>query len=91
VAVTNPPSGPPSGDPADEARAAARAADPVLRRRAQIARLVSIGQRVGYSLFALAVVAFGVGFAAGFTTTVVVYAAFSLLLALWGALLPWSA
>ena len=68
MAVTNPPSGPPSGDPADEARAA----DPVLRRRAQIARLVSIGQRVGYSLFALAVVAFGVGFAAGFTTTVVV-------------------
>ena len=41
-------------------------------RRAQIARLVSIGQRVGYSLFAVAVVAFGVGFAAGFTYGVVV-------------------
>ena len=61
-----------SGDPAEEARAAARAADPVRQRRAQIARLVSIGQRVGYSLFAVAVVAFAVGFAAGFTSTVVV-------------------
>jgi hypothetical protein len=79
--VTNPPAGPPAGDPGDsgdpvdpdaEAKAAARAADPVLQRRAQIARLVSIGQRVGYSLFAIAVVAFGVGFAAGFTSAVVV-------------------
>ena len=56
----------------DEARAAARAADPVLQKRARIARLVSIGQRVGYSLFAIAVVAFAVGFAAGFTDVVVV-------------------
>lgn len=36
-------------------------ADPVLARRARIARLVSIGQRVGYLLFALAVVLFVVG------------------------------
>ncbi len=71
--MTDPPSGPPEwrsgrrgegGGPGGRSGAA--------QRRAQIARLVSIGQRVGYSLFAVAVVAFGVGFAAGFTTTVVV-------------------
>jgi hypothetical protein len=80
--VTNLPSGSPDGDPggdpgaqvdpSEEAKAAARAADPVRQRRARIARLVSLGQRIGYSLFAVAVVAFGVGFAAGFTTPVVV-------------------
>jgi hypothetical protein len=43
----------------------------VLARRAQVARLASLGQRVGYALFAVAVVAFFVGFFAGFTTTVV--------------------
>lgn len=53
------------------AREAARASDPVLQKRARIARLVSIGQRVGYSLFGIAVLAFAVGFAAGFTSTVV--------------------
>jgi hypothetical protein len=47
------------------------ALDPVLARRAQVARLASLGQRVGYALFAVAVVAFFVGFLAGFTTTVV--------------------
>ncbi len=35
--------------------------DPVLRRRARIARAVSIGLRVGYALFALAMVVFFVG------------------------------
>ena len=38
-------------------------ADPVLVRRARIARLVTIGQRVGYALFAIAIVAFFVGLA----------------------------
>ncbi len=81
--MTNLPSGSPDGDPGgdpgdqrglpgEEAKAAARAADPVRQRRARIARLVSLGQRIGYSLFAIAVVAFGIGFAAGFTTPVVV-------------------
>ena len=42
--------------------------DPVLARRARIARWVELGQRVGYSLFALAVVLFVVGFVAGYTT-----------------------
>lgn len=40
--------------------------DPVRERRARIARLVSVGQRVGYSLFGIAIVAFVVGFVAGF-------------------------
>lgn len=44
--------------------------DPVLERRAQIARLVSLGQRVGYGLFAIAVALFVYGFIAGFGTTV---------------------
>lgn len=42
------------------------ATDPVLARRAQIARWVALGQRVGYSLFAIAIVAFVVGFISGF-------------------------
>jgi hypothetical protein len=53
----------PGAEPAD--------LDPVRQRRAKIARLVSIGQRLGYALFAVAVVAFGVGFAGGFTDAVV--------------------
>jgi len=40
--------------------------DPVRERRARIARLVEVGQRLGYGLFGLAVVAFGVGFVTGF-------------------------
>ena len=48
------------------------ASDPVRVKRARVARLVSIGQRLGYSLFAIAVVAFFVGFATNFTDTVVV-------------------
>jgi hypothetical protein len=43
------------------------AADPVLVRRAAIARLVSVGQRVGYSLFGLAMVLFFVGLVADYT------------------------
>ena len=42
-----------------------RAGDPVLEKRARIARLVSIGQRVGYGLFGLAIVVFLVGFFVG--------------------------
>lgn len=40
-------------------------------RRAQIARAASLAQRVGYLLFAIAVVVFFVGFFAGFTGTLV--------------------
>lgn len=40
--------------------------DPTLAKRARIAHLVELGQRVGYSLFGIAIVAFVLGFAAGF-------------------------
>lgn len=43
--------------------------DPVLVRRARIARLVSIGQRVGYGLFGLAVVLFFFGLFGTLTST----------------------
>jgi len=50
--------------------------DPVLARRARIARLVALGKRVGYGLFGVAVVLFAVGMVAGFssgaTTAIVV-------------------
>jgi hypothetical protein len=42
--------------------------DPVRTRRARIARLTEIGQRVGYGCFVIALVAFIVGFARGFDT-----------------------
>jgi TRAP-type mannitol/chloroaromatic compound transport system permease large subunit len=45
--------------------------DPVLQRRARIAHLVELGQRIGYGLFGLAVVLFFVGFGVGFTGGVV--------------------
>ena len=53
------------------------ATDPVLERRARIARLVVLGKRLGYGLYAAAVVAFVAGLVAGFTsllTTAVVVA-----------------
>jgi len=49
--------------------------DPVLARRFAIARLVSIGQRLGYGLFGLSMVLFFYGLVAGYTralTTAVV-------------------
>ena len=45
--------------------------DPVLVRRAQVARLSLLGQRVGYLLYGAAVVLFVVGFIVGFTPAVV--------------------
>ena len=44
------------------------AADPVLVRRARIAALVTWGQRLGYALFAVAMVAFFVGLATEYTS-----------------------
>ncbi|HEY4378101.1 MAG TPA: hypothetical protein VGM93_13125 [Acidimicrobiales bacterium] len=43
--------------------------DPVLVKRARIAKLVEIGQRVGYALFGLAIVLFFVGFFTDFSST----------------------
>jgi len=41
-------------------------ADPVLHKRERIRALVSAGKRTGYGLFAVAIVVFFWGFAAGF-------------------------
>jgi len=40
--------------------------DPVLERRARIARLVGFGKRVGYGLFGIAIVGFGIGLVVGY-------------------------
>ena len=40
--------------------------DPIRERRARIATLVQLGQRVGYSLFGIAIVLFVVGFVGDF-------------------------
>ena len=61
------PSAPPP-EPAVPSADGATAGDPVLLRRARIAHLVELGNRIGYGLFAVAVVAFVVGAAAGFST-----------------------
>jgi len=45
--------------------------DPVLRRRAKIARLTELGQRIGYSLFGVAIVLFIVGFVGGYSDLLV--------------------
>jgi hypothetical protein len=42
--------------------------DPVRARRAQVARLVAWGMRLGYAFLGLAIVAFAVGAVGGFTT-----------------------
>jgi hypothetical protein len=47
------------------------APDPVLVRRARIARLVRAGQRAGYGLFGLAVIGFVVGFVTDFPRALV--------------------
>ncbi|MEY2404907.1 MAG: hypothetical protein QOD38_2458 [Acidimicrobiaceae bacterium] len=45
--------------------------DPVLARRARIAKLTELGQRVGYSLFGLAIALFVVGFVGGYSDLLV--------------------
>lgn len=45
--------------------------DPVLARRARITSLVQLGKRIGYGLFALAIVLFFVGFFTHFTDPLV--------------------
>ena len=45
--------------------------DPVRARRARIARLVALGQRIGYSLWLVAIVVFAVGAATRFRPAMV--------------------
>ena len=45
--------------------------DPIRQQRAKVARIASIAQRIGYLLFAFAVVVFFIGFFGGFTSSVV--------------------
>jgi hypothetical protein len=45
--------------------------DPVRARRERIARLAAAGQRTGYVLFLVAIVAFVVGFVVDFTSGIV--------------------
>ncbi len=54
--------------------------DPVLIRRANIARAVLLGKRVGYSLFALAIVVFFFGFFGRLTDTKVTIIVASMLI-----------
>jgi len=45
--------------------------DPVRAKRARIARLTELGQRIGYGLFGLAIVVFVIGFAVGYSDLLV--------------------
>ena len=45
--------------------------DPVLARRARIAKLCELGQRIGYSLFGLAIVLFMIGFVGSYSDLLV--------------------
>ena len=45
--------------------------DPIRLRRARIARLTELGQRVGYALFGLAIVVFVIGFVVGYSDALV--------------------
>ena len=45
--------------------------DPVRAKRARIARLTDLGQRIGYGLFGLAIVVFVIGFAVGYSDLLV--------------------
>lgn len=70
---------PPSGRASNDRRRPARPADrsldpsvdPVRARRAQVQRLATLGQRLGYALFAVAMVVFFVGFFGTFTPALV--------------------
>jgi len=53
--------------------------DPVLARRARIAKLTELGQRIGYSLFGIAIVFFVIGFVIGYSGTLVTIIVSSLL------------
>jgi len=52
--------------------------DPILERRARVARLVSVGKRLGYGLLLVAIVAFAVGAVGEFTPMLTRVVAFSM-------------
>jgi hypothetical protein len=54
--------------------------DPVLARRARIARLTDLGQKIGYALFGIAIVFFVIGFVVGYSGLLVTIIVTSLLL-----------
>jgi hypothetical protein len=60
--------------------------DPILERRAQIARLVQLAQRVGYAALVIAIVAFAVGLATDFPSWLVTVSIVGLIAAI--AILP---
>jgi cyanate permease len=64
--VSNAPDG-----PEPEPRHRDTSTDPVRVRRAKIQRLASLGQRIGYLLYAVAMIAFFYGFFVDFNGTVV--------------------
>ncbi|MDH3752330.1 MAG: hypothetical protein OEU32_00555 [Acidimicrobiia bacterium] len=45
--------------------------DPILARRERVDRISALGKRIGYSLFAVAIVLFVVGFVVGFRPVIV--------------------
>jgi hypothetical protein len=53
--------------------------DPVLARRARIAKLTDLGQKIGYALFGIAIVVFIIGFVIGYSGTLVTIIVTSLL------------
>ncbi len=46
--------------------------DPILAKRAKVARLTSLGQRIGYALFGVALVGFFIGLVTGFPDGIIV-------------------
>jgi hypothetical protein len=56
-------------------------ADPVLERRARIARLAALGKRIGYSALMVAIVAFFIGVATSFAPWTVVVSTIGLVAA----------
>jgi hypothetical protein len=55
--------------------------DPVLERRARIARLAALGKRVGYAALAVAIVSFFIGVATSFAPWTVVVSTIGLIAA----------
>jgi hypothetical protein len=55
--------------------------DPVLARRARIARLAVLGKRIGYSALGVAILGFGAGVATSFATWTVVVSTIGLVAA----------